>query len=344
MNVRVLLCDLLIGTHLSKTEYSEEETMSFQDDSYLHLLFSKLCCKMRRKFIQYLPLTSFELIPNVSRELLQGIYSTLKTEKPSFVQSHLLGVLFANEKIKCQNDIISATTIALTPRILPLCTNHVIVNATPNSGKTTAWIIYLLQQLSIWVNNENPTPESSILKHPHAIILCRRNETVYREASKLQRLGEFMNFVIFRSYNASIDEYMDVVLKNRPIIIVGTPSNVLHLMKRRVFHLRFVKYLILEELEDVMEHVHVSRQLFEIISLVERSSCRIIGETHSMKRHEVRQSPIISMIANQLKPTLVLNICKQTQKCLGIVSPSLLENKVTLELLESEHATMNSNK
>ncbi len=111
--------------------------------------------------------------------------------------------------------------------------------AKTGTGKTAAFGIPLVEQLST-----DPVVQ--------ALVLCPTRELATQVAQSLQGMGKFKGLKVTtvlggESYRKQIDS-----LKRGPQIVVSTPGRLIDLMEQKVIKLNNVKYLILDEADEML--------------------------------------------------------------------------------------------
>ncbi|ACY40208.1 ATP-dependent RNA helicase [Blattabacterium sp. (Blattella germanica) str. Bge] len=117
----------------------------------------------------------------------------------------------------------------------------VIALAQTGTGKTAAFGLPIIQKVNF------------DLSIPQAFILCPTRELCVQITRDFYRFSKFLSTIkIISLYGGvSIDSQIKS-LQNKTHIIIGTPGRIIDLIKRKKLHLEKIKYLILDEADEML--------------------------------------------------------------------------------------------
>ena len=100
------------------------------------------------------------------------------------------------------------------------------------------------------------------------IVLCHTRELAFQISREYERFCKYMTSVkvsvFFGGLPVKHDE--DILKKNCPHVVVGTPGRILALAKSKALNLRHVKHFIIDECDKVLESLGKSIHLTILIS------------------------------------------------------------------------------
>ncbi|MGL5540667.1 MAG: DEAD/DEAH box helicase [Erysipelotrichaceae bacterium] len=117
----------------------------------------------------------------------------------------------------------------------------VIVKSRTGSGKTASFAIPLLEKAE-WLDNE-----------PHAVILTPTRELAMQVKDELQNIGLHKRLHTVALYGRSPISQQIQELKQKTHIVVATPGRLLDLLERGAINVDQVKYLILDEADEMLK-------------------------------------------------------------------------------------------
>ncbi len=116
----------------------------------------------------------------------------------------------------------------------------VLGQARTGTGKTAAFALPILQQL-----DEH--------KHLQAVVLVPTRELAVQVTAEIRRLASFTPFRIVPIYGGQSVRHQIKLMGKRTHAIVATPGRILDLLNRRVFHLNEVSYVVLDEVDRMLD-------------------------------------------------------------------------------------------
>lgn len=136
------------------------------------------------------------------------------------------------------------TPTPIQEKIIPalLANNRDIIGlAQTGTGKTAAFGLPIIHHCEI---NSNK---------PQALVLCPTRELCIQVTGDLSAYSRFIkNFRTVAVYGGASAEVQIKDLKKGSQIVVGTPGRVLDLLKRKVLHISDIKWLVLDEADEML--------------------------------------------------------------------------------------------
>ncbi|CAF3496960.1 unnamed protein product [Rotaria socialis] len=175
----------------------------------------------------------------------------------------------------------------------------IVCQAKSGMGKTAVFVLATLQQL------EPVDGQVSV------IVLCHTRELAFQISREYERFCKYMPAVkvsvFFGGLPTKNDE--DVLKKNCPHIVVGTPGRILALAKSKALNLRYVKHFITDECDKVLDSIDMRRDVQEIFKMAPHEKQVLMFSATLSK--EIRpvckkfmQHPMEIYIDNETKLTL----------------------------------------
>ena len=89
------------------------------------------------------------------------------------------------------------------------------------------------------------------------LVLCHTRELAFQISKEYERFSKYMNSVKIAVFfgGMSVKKDEDVLKKNCPHIVVGTPGRILALAKTKVLNLKNIKHFILDECDKMLEQL-----------------------------------------------------------------------------------------
>ncbi|XP_067662215.1 spliceosome RNA helicase DDX39B [Haliotis asinina] len=133
----------------------------------------------------------------------------------------------------------------------------VLCQAKSGMGKTAVFVLATLQQL------EPVDGQVSVL------VLAHTRELAFQISKEYERFSKYMNnvkiAVFFGGMSVKKDE--EVLKKNCPHIVVGTPGRILALTRNKTLSLKHIKHFILDECDKMLAELDMRRDVQEIFRL-----------------------------------------------------------------------------
>ncbi|WP_185862566.1 DEAD/DEAH box helicase [Blattabacterium cuenoti] len=152
---------------------------------------------------------------------------------------------FLNDKIiQALEDIGIKTPTPIQKKVIPYLLKSgkdLIALAQTGTGKTAAFGLPIIQKINLE------------FRFPQALILCPTRELCIQITRDLSRFSRYISLIkIIPLYGGvSIDNQI-LSLQKDAHIIVGTPGRIIDLMKRKKLHLSDIKYLVLDEADEML--------------------------------------------------------------------------------------------
>ncbi|KAK6194703.1 hypothetical protein SNE40_000286 [Patella caerulea] len=133
----------------------------------------------------------------------------------------------------------------------------VLCQAKSGMGKTAVFVLATLQQL------EPVDGQVSVL------VVTHTRELAFQTSRQFERFSKYMNnvkiAVFFGGMSVKKDE--DVLKKNCPHIVVGTPGRLRALIRSKALSLKHVKHFILDECDKMLAELDMRRDVQEIFRM-----------------------------------------------------------------------------
>lgn len=148
-------------------------------------------------------------------ELLQGLYSEMKFERPSRIQAQTL------------------------PMILAPPYKSLIAQAHNGSGKTTCFTLSMLSRVDPAINS------------PQALCVCPTRELVVQNLSVLERMGKFTS--ISATSTAAADYGASRRSKIEDHVVIGTHGKLRDWINKRILNIKHVRILVFDEADEMLK-------------------------------------------------------------------------------------------
>ncbi|CAK6970613.1 DEAD (Asp-Glu-Ala-Asp) box polypeptide 39B [Scomber scombrus] len=133
----------------------------------------------------------------------------------------------------------------------------VLCQAKSGMGKTAVFVLATLQQL------EPVTGQVSVL------VMCHTRELAFQISKEYERFSKYMPTVKVAVFfgGLSIKKDEEVLKKDSPHVVVGTPGRILALTRNKNLNLRHIKHFILDECDKMLEQLDMRRDVQEIFRM-----------------------------------------------------------------------------
>uniref|UniRef100_A0A8C2MKZ9 RNA helicase n=1 Tax=Cricetulus griseus TaxID=10029 RepID=A0A8C2MKZ9_CRIGR len=186
----------------------------------------------------------------------------------------------------------------------------VLCQAKSGMGKTAVFVLATLQQL------EPITGQVSVL------VMCHTRELAFQISKEYERFSKYMPNVKVAVFfgGLSIKKDEEVLKKNCPHIVVGTPGRILALARNKSLNLKHIKHFILDECDKMLEQLDMRRDVQEIFR---------------MTPHEKQVMMFSATLSKEIRP-----VCRKFMQDVNTLLPSLppLPARCLLPLLCDTHA------
>ena len=164
----------------------------------------------------YASAKSFEEL-GLSAELLQGLYSEMKFERPSKIQGETL------------------------PMILTSPHRNLIAQAHNGSGKTTCFTLGMLSRIDV----ANPAPQ--------ALCICPTRELAIQNVMVMEKMGKYAKITIAYTADPRWVERSSRRDKVDAQVVIGTPGKMLGWMREKQLDCKGMKILVFDEADQMMD-------------------------------------------------------------------------------------------
>lgn len=133
----------------------------------------------------------------------------------------------------------------------------VLCQAKSGMGKTAVFVLATLQQL------EPVTGQVSVL------VMCHTRELAFQISKEYERFSKYMPTVKVAVFfgGLSIKKDEEVLKRECPHVVVGTPGRILALTRNKTLNLRHIKHFILDECDKMLEQLDMRRDVQEIFRM-----------------------------------------------------------------------------
>jgi ATP-dependent RNA helicase UAP56/SUB2 len=127
----------------------------------------------------------------------------------------------------------------------------IICQAKSGMGKTAVFVLAVLQQL---------VPEENVVD---SLVLCHTRELAYQICQEFLRFSKYLPDVKVRVFfgGIAVRQHKEMLEKETPHIVVGTPGRVLQLVKEKDLKLNKLKRYILDECDQMLETLDMRRDI-----------------------------------------------------------------------------------
>lgn len=162
----------------------------------------------------YTSAKSFEDL-GLSQELLQGLYTEMKFERPSRIQAQTL------------------------PMILTPPHKSLIAQAHNGSGKTTCFTLAMLSRVDPGV------------KAPQALCVCPTRELVTQNLSVLERMGKFSGIAATSTAESSVTATRRAKIEDH--VVIGTHGKLRDWINKRILNTKNLRILVFDEADEMLK-------------------------------------------------------------------------------------------
>ncbi|KAE8282454.1 Spliceosome RNA helicase DDX39B [Larimichthys crocea] len=183
----------------------------------------------------------------------------------------------------------------------------VLCQAKSGMGKTAVFVLATLQQL------EPVTGQVSVL------VMCHTRELAFQISKEYERFSKYMPTVKVAVFfgGLSIKKDEEVLKKDCPHIVVGTPGRILALTRNKTLNLRHIKHFILDECDKMLEQLDMRRDVQEIFR---------------MTPHEKQVMMFSATLSKEIRPVCrkfmqdVVIFVKSVQRCVALAQLLVEQN------------------
>ncbi|CAG5897398.1 unnamed protein product [Menidia menidia] len=133
----------------------------------------------------------------------------------------------------------------------------ILCQAKSGMGKTAVFVLATLQQI------EPVDGQVSVL------VMCHTRELAFQISKEYERFSKYMPTVKAAVFfgGLAIKKDEDVLKKNCPHIVVGTPGRILALIRNKTLSLKNVKHFVLDECDKMLEQLDMRRDVQDIFRI-----------------------------------------------------------------------------
>uniref|UniRef100_UPI00398E4D1C DEAD (Asp-Glu-Ala-Asp) box polypeptide 39B isoform X2 n=1 Tax=Pristiophorus japonicus TaxID=55135 RepID=UPI00398E4D1C len=183
----------------------------------------------------------------------------------------------------------------------------VLCQAKSGMGKTAVFVLATLQQL------EPVTGQISVL------VMCHTRELAFQISKEYERFSKYMPSVKVAVFfgGLSIKKDEELLKKNCPHIVVGTPGRILALARNKSLNLKHIKHFILDECDKMLEQLDMRRDVQEIFR---------------MTPHEKQVMMFSATLSKEIRPVCrkfmqdVVIFVKSVQRCIALAQLLVEQN------------------
>nr|WCZ58623.1 ATP-dependent RNA helicase [Seculamonas ecuadoriensis] len=175
----------------------------------------------------------------------------------------------------------------------------VICQAKSGMGKTAVFVLALLQQINF---DENSTS---------CVVLCHTRELAFQICKEFERFKKHLpecRVAVFYG-GVPVTVHRELLAKETPHIVVGTPGRVLQLAKEGNLKFDKVKHFVVDECDRLLDEVDMRRQMQEIFKLTPHKkqvmmfTATLSKETRAIAK-KFMQDPIEILVDDETQLTL----------------------------------------
>lgn len=135
----------------------------------------------------------------------------------------------------------------------------VICQAKSGMGKTAVFVLAVLQQLDVQTIGNNVA----------CLVLCHTRELAYQICHEFERFKKFLPQIKTAVFygGVPVTTHIDMLQKETPHIVIGTPGRVMQLAEDKALKLGHVKYFILDECDKMLESLDMRRDVQKIFKM-----------------------------------------------------------------------------
>lgn len=181
----------------------------------------------------YSSATTFEEL-GLSKELLQGLYTEMKFERPSQIQAKTL------------------------PMILKVPHTSLIAQGHNGSGKTTCFTLAMLSRVD------------PALKAPQALCLCPTRELVVQNLGVLEKMGKYTGISLASTAELTTPGNRRRNVGEQ--VVVGTHGKLKDWISRRVLNIKSMKILVFDEADEMLKQDGFADDSVRLIKQLKQAS------------------------------------------------------------------------
>jgi len=185
-----------------------------------------------------------------------------EVKKGSYAGIHSSGFrdfLLKSELLRAITDCGFEHPSEVQQEVIPqaLMGTDIICQAKPGMGKTAVFVLATLHQL-VPVKDQIDT-----------LVLCHTRELAYQICQEFLRFSKFLPEVKVKVFfgGIAVRQHRQLLEGEMPNIVVGTPGRILQLSKEKKLKLDHLKRFILDECDQMLEHLDMRRDVQQIFKM-----------------------------------------------------------------------------
>jgi len=135
----------------------------------------------------------------------------------------------------------------------------VICQAKSGMGKTAVFVLAVLQQLD----------PATVGTNTSCLVLCHTRELAYQICHEFDRFKKYLPQLKANVFygGVPVSTHLEILQKETPHIVIGTPGRVLRLVESKALKLNNVKYFVLDECDKMLESLDMRRDVQKIFKM-----------------------------------------------------------------------------
>mmetsp|Transcript_14206 Transcript_14206/g.34033 ORF Transcript_14206/g.34033 Transcript_14206/m.34033 type:complete len:436 (-) Transcript_14206:432-1739(-) len=141
----------------------------------------------------------------------------------------------------------------------------IVCQAKSGMGKTAVFVLATLHQL----NPASTADENAEKNDVQVLVLCHTRELAFQIAHEYERFSKYLPTIKTAVFygGVNIKQNREILTKDHPHIVVGTPGRILALASEKTLKLSGVKHFVLDECDRVLESLDMRRDVQEIFRM-----------------------------------------------------------------------------
>mmetsp|Transcript_9395 Transcript_9395/g.19516 ORF Transcript_9395/g.19516 Transcript_9395/m.19516 type:complete len:436 (-) Transcript_9395:2253-3560(-) len=142
----------------------------------------------------------------------------------------------------------------------------IVCQAKSGMGKTAVFVLATLHQLN---PASTSTDENAEKNDVQVLVLCHTRELAFQIAHEYERFSKYLPSIKTAVFygGVNIKQNREILTKDHPHIVVGTPGRILALASEKTLKLSGVKHFVLDECDRVLEALDMRRDVQEIFRM-----------------------------------------------------------------------------
>ncbi|MDF2538113.1 MAG: helicase [Herbinix sp.] len=178
-------------------------------------------------------------------------------------------------------------------KVIPLVLSQkdLIVKSQTGSGKTAAYGIPICESID-WLENK-----------PQALILTPTRELAVQVTEDITNLGRLKRINAIAVYGRHSFDLQKTQLKQKTHVVVGTPGRLLDHMERGTIHLGRIKYLVIDEADEMLTMGFIDQVEAIIKKLPKERLTMLFSATLPERVKALAQNYMITPVEIEINPT-----------------------------------------